>query len=162
MDKYTPVLKSYSVSIKTIDLPDELKEKAIIAQKNGNEKGSKNFISWGGEYINGYVVTTVKELGDFFVMVDTIAPTIKKIENEKQENKPDMLKFIVSDELSGIKTFNGYIDNNWALFEYDMKNDLLFYIMDDQKIQKNLNHEVELFVIDQKGNISTYYSTFYW
>lgn len=165
-DKYTPVLKPYSLSIKTINLPENLKEKALIAQKstngNGNGNNWKQFISWGGDYVNGYVVANVKELGEYFVLVDTIAPTIKPIENKKQFTFTDSLKFFINDELSGIKNYNGYIDNNWALFEYDPKNNLLFYIFDEQKINKNSEHELELFVIDQKGNISTYYTKFYW
>ena len=64
--------------------------------------------------------------------------------------------------MSGIKSYNGFIDNNWALFEYDQKNDLLFYTMDEERIEKNKEHELELFVIDNKGNIATYYTTFNW
>jgi len=33
---------------------------------------------------------------------------------------------------------------------------------DEQKLKKNTNHEIELFIIDNKGNINTYYSTFNW
>ena len=163
-DKYTPVLKPYSISIKTINLPENLREKAIIAQKkeNGNGNGNGKMISLGGDFINGYVVANSKELGDFFVLVDTIAPSIIPLVENKKFNNSDTIKFTIKDELSGIKIFNGYIDNNWALFEYDMKNDLLFYILDDQRIKKHTNHELELFVIDQKGNINTYYTSFYW
>jgi len=72
------------------------------------------------------------------------------------------MKFTIKDELSGIQTFNGFIDNEWALFEYDAKNDLLFYSIDPERIEKKKEHELELFVIDNKGNIATYYSTFNW
>ncbi|MGE0088196.1 MAG: M23 family metallopeptidase [Bacteroidales bacterium] len=158
-NKYTPILKSYSASIKTINLPAELTEKALIVQKNGNDK----IVAFGGDYINGYITTPLKEFGDYYVLVDTLAPLTTPILKEKNIIHPDStIRFTIKDDLSGIKTYNGYIDNNWALFEYDQKNDLLFYILDGQRINRNTNHELELFVIDKKENISTYYTTFYW
>jgi hypothetical protein len=158
-NKYTPLLKSYSASIKTINLPNELTEKALIVQMNGNGKK----IAYGGEYINGFITTSLKEFGDYYVVVDTLAPLTTPILKEKNIIHPDStIRFTIKDDLSGIKTYNGYIDNNWALFEYDPKNDLLFYTLDGQRLNKNNDHELELFVIDQKGNISTYYTTFYW
>ena len=158
-NKYTPIYKSYSASIKTINIPNELTEKTVIVQKNGDGKT----ISSGGEFINGYVVANLKEFGDYFVMIDTVAPQIISILKDRSIIHPDStIRFTIKDDLSGIKTYNGYIDNNWALFEYDLKNDLLYYIIDEQRINKNTDHELELLVIDQKGNINTYYTTLYW
>ncbi|OFX22946.1 MAG: hypothetical protein A2041_00285 [Bacteroidetes bacterium GWA2_31_9b] len=158
-NKYTPVYKSYTASIKTINLPDEFKEKAFIALVNDNNET----IYQGGVFINGYLTTQLKEFGNFVVLVDTVVPEIKNIQKDNSIVHPDnSIKFIVKDMLSGIKSYNGYIDNNWALFEFDPKNDLLVYFLDEQKIKKNSNHEIELFIIDNKGNINTYYSTFNW
>ena len=72
------------------------------------------------------------------------------------------LRFLVTDELSGIDTFEGYLDNRWVLFEYDMKNDLLIYAFDTARITRNAAHELELYVRDAKGNTSLYHSTFTW
>lgn len=154
-----PLYKSYSVSIKTINLPEELKSKAFISQINNDG----DFIYWGGDYINGFITTQLKEFGNFIVLVDTIAPEIKPLQKEKNSILPDStIRFIITDKFSGIKSFNGYIDNKWALFEYDKKNDLLFYTIDKGKIKSDSEHELELFVIDNKENISTYYTKFYW
>ena len=35
------------------------------------------------------------------------------------------MKFRIYDELSGIKSYEGRINNNWILFEYDNKNDVI-------------------------------------
>ena len=155
---YTPVHKNFSISIKTKNLSDELKEKAFIAQIL--EDDEINAI--GGEIINGYIVSETKSFGDYVVMVDTISPEVTLQKNNDQVISNDRIKFIIKDSLSGIKSFNGFIDNEWALFEYDMKNDLLFYILDSDKIQKESEHELELFVIDNNNNVSTYYTNFYW
>lgn len=153
---YTPLNKSYSISIKTSELPAELKDKALIAELLDDKINSI-----GGEVINGYIVSEAKTFGDYVVVIDTINPEIKLLTNFDKllDNK---IKFLISDDLSGIKSYNGYIDNNWALFEYDQKNDLLFYTLDEDKIVKNTKHELELFVIDNRNNISTYYTSFNW
>ncbi len=154
---YTPLNKAYLISIKTINLPEKLSDKAFIAELL--EDGEINAI--GGTIINGNIVSETKNFGDFVVLLDTISPQIKPV-SDFTYTKNNTIKLLITDKLSGIKSYNGYIDNNWALFEYDQKNDLLFYIMDSERIEKNTEHELELFVIDNNNNISTYYTQFYW
>ena len=153
---YTPLNKSYSLSIETLNLPRELSSKAFIAEIIDDKINSI-----GGEIINGHIVSESKTFGDFVVLVDTIVPDIKPLSDFNNLSNNE-IKFLITDDLSGIKSFNGYIDNKWALFEYDQKNDLLFYLIDIERVKENIDHELELFVIDKSDNISTYYSKFYW
>ena len=155
---YTPLHRKISVSIKTKNLTSDLKSKAFIAQLLEDNKIS----AIGGEVINGYIVAETNSFGDYAVLVDTIPPSLELINKNIQKRTDGQIQFTIKDELSGIKSFNGFIDNNWALFEYDMKNDLLFYTLDEQKIQKNSEHELELFVIDNNDNVTTFYTNFYW
>ncbi|MCK5028123.1 MAG: M23 family metallopeptidase [Bacteroidales bacterium] len=154
---YTPLNKAYSISIKTLNLPEELSDKIFITELLEDEEINPI----GGEIINGNIVSEAKNFGDFVVLLDTISPQIKSV-SDFANIKSNTIRFVITDKLSGIKSYNGYIDNNWALFEYDQKNDLLFYIVDSERIEKNIEHELELFVIDNNNNISTYYTTFYW
>lgn len=153
---YTPLYKDYSLSIETIGLPAELSSKAVIAEVNDGK-----FNSIGGEVVNSHIVAEANAFGDYVVLVDTLSPEVKPLCNfdDLNDNK---ISFFIKDDLSGIKSYNGYIDNNWALFEYNQKNDLLFYIIDKDRIKKGIEHELELFVIDEKDNVTTYYTTFYW
>jgi hypothetical protein len=153
---YTALNKSYSISIKTLDLPTEISNKAFIAELLEDEINSI-----GGEVINGYIVSEVSTFGDFVVSIDTISPEIELISDLKNL-KNNKIDFLITDDLTGIKSFNGYIDNSWALFEYDQKNDLLFYDMDEEKIERGSEHELELFVIDNNDNVTTYYTNFHW
>ncbi|MFC2152457.1 M23 family metallopeptidase, partial [Bacteroidota bacterium] len=155
-NKYTPLYKDYTLSIETHNLPNVLKDKAFIAEIVENE-----FNSIGGDIVNGRIVSEVSSFGDFVVLIDTISPEIKPL-TDLSTLKEEEIRFMIKDDLTGIKSFNGYIDNDWALFEYDQKNDLLFYKIDHSRIEKKIEHELELFVIDNKNNISTYYTTFYW
>ena len=56
----------------------------------------------------------------------------------------------------------GYIDNEWVLFEYDAKNDLVCYSFDPDRLTSGKSHELELYIIDNKENIAYYYAEFYW
>jgi len=154
---YTPLNNAYSISIKTQNLPEKLSDKIFIAELL--EDDEINAI--GGEVEDGNIVAESKNFGDFVILLDTISPQIKPVSNFNNI-KNNTVKFLISDNLSGISSYNGYIDNNWALFEYDQKNDLLFYIIDSKRIERNIEHELELFVIDNNNNISTYYTTFHW
>lgn len=155
-NRYTPIIKPYTLTIKTKELPDELKEKAFIAEIDEDEINPI-----GGTVLNGHMVAEAKSFGKFAILVDTIPPQIELITDVKK-TELSKLEFKILDQLTSIKSFNGYIDNEWALFEYDQKNDLLFYIMDGDKIEKNSKHELELFIIDEMNNISTIYTTFHW
>ena len=154
----TPIHKNFSISIKTENLPKELSDKAFIA----NLLNDNSISSIGGKIVNGYIVSVSRNFGNYTVLIDTISPVIKPLTKNNKLLQSNKIKFTIKDSLSGIKSYNGYIDSKWALFEYDLKNDLLFYSTDKERIEKNTEHELELFVIDNNGNISTYYTTFFW
>ena len=157
-NKNTPIHKNFSISIKTKNLPEELSDKALI----GNLLNDNSVKSIGGEIVNDYIVSQSKTFGNYTVLIDTISPVVKPFTKNNTLLQTNKIKFAVKDDLSGIKSYNGYIDNEWVLFEYDLKNDLLFYSIDKDRVKKNIEHELELFVIDNNENISTYYTTFFW
>ena len=72
------------------------------------------------------------------------------------------MRFTIRDDLSGIEKYEGYIDNNWTLFEYDPKRDLLLYKFDESRLTGESQHELELYVSDERGNTSLLNTTFYW
>ena len=47
-------------------------------------------------------------------------------------------------------------------YEYDLKNDLVFYRIDPERLSSGKDHELELYIIDNKENIAYYYAEFYW
>jgi len=159
-NRYTPLFKPYILSIRPEYLPRALQDKALIA--NFGKKGE--WISQGGTYKGGYVTTKVKEFGDFFVAVDTTNPAIAPVgfnTGDSLEGKQN-LSFRITDSLSGISEFAGYIDRKWALFEYDAKNDLLTYVLDDNRLDKNRLHILEIVVTDNKNNAARYRGEFFY
>lgn len=157
-DEKTPLFKSYILSIKPTGIPESLLSKALIAgpAKNGSQ------VSFGGIYNDGYVTTQVKQFGQFFIALDTINPVIhtRNANNGGILNEGDLISFTISDSLSGIGKYTGYIDKKWALFEYDPKNNLLFYRVDGSKLERNLNHVIDIIVTDNKENTTTFTGEF--
>ena len=154
-----PVHKSYTLSIKCPDLDPSLHKRLLLISHN--DKGS--VVSAGGEYRDGHVKASLRNFGEFAVGLDTIAPEIIPRANKDNDyTGKKELRFTIRDELSGINKYEGYVDNQWALFEYDSKNNLLFYRFDEQHIMKDSEHELELYVSDKKGNVSLLHTTFNW
>jgi hypothetical protein len=68
------------------------------------------------------------------------------------------LVFKIADQLSGIEKFNGTIDGQWVLFEYDQKTGTLWHTFDERT--KTGTHQLELEISDKKNNKTTYKTTF--
>jgi len=159
-DEAEPLHKHFSISIKASNVPYELEEKTLIA---GIDDRGRTY-STGGKWNNGYVTSRVRNFGKYYVTMDTIAPVITPInisDNANLENE-EQINFSVMDDLSGIKSYNGYIDNKWSLFEYDPKNNLVYYQIDPSRLNKGKTHELELYVIDKKDNIAVFHARFFW
>jgi len=156
----TPVHLPYTLSIKTELNKPELRDKLLIVNLNDENELS----SAGGEFSNGKVTTSLRSFGKYALGIDTIAPEIKPLGGEIKGDKTgsESIKFIISDELSDIDVYDGYIDNQWVLFEYDLKNDLLTYEFDKERIKMNTEHKLELYVTDSKGNANLYQAIFTW
>jgi hypothetical protein len=155
-NKHTPVHKYFTLSIKTKEVPPTLQEKIFIARIE--EEGDYEYE--GGDKVNGFISARVREFGDYVVIADTLTPNIEPLTDMKKVDPNGEISFKVMDELSGVDSYNGYINGEWVLFEYDQKNDLLVHKLKHTKLDPEKNHEIELYVGDKKNNIATYYSEF--
>lgn len=159
-DRYIPLHTFIDVRLKGDNVPEQLKEKALIgAYVGANDK----YYSIGGTFADGWVSTKTRTFGDFAIVVDTIAPTIQalSITNKCRLSEQGRIRFKIKDEMSGIKSYRGTIDGNWVLFEFDAKRNLLQYKF-DEAIQKGQKHNLELIVKDQKENVNSYKASFYY
>ncbi len=150
-DRFTPVHKSFTLLIKPVVVPSEIKDKMYIAviNKNGGWYiGSK----WKGKYLSA----KSRLLGDYSVKADTIAPKISpvNISDGKTVNSQGTIKIKISDKETGIKRYRPTLNEEWILMEYDPKIRLLVYHVDD-KLTKGEN-DFKLVVTDLLGNETTY------
>ncbi len=142
-----PVHKNIDVRINVSSLSID-KEKAFIGLITKNE--IRYFSTWKRD--NDFRIRT-KTLGTYGIFEDHTPPEIKNPNFKKGEKltDKDKLTFEISDDLSGIGSYNGFINNQWALFEYDYKTKKLTHKLSD-KIAVKGNNEVRIIVIDRVGN----------
>ena len=101
-------------------------------------------------------------MGDFTLARDSVAPKISPF-NFRTNQWLSNFKFIevkISDDFSGIKSYKGSINGQWALFEYEPKRKLLTYDFSD-KVFEEAKHELKLEVEDNVGNRSIYKTIFF-
>jgi hypothetical protein len=152
--------KHYSLSVKVNKIDKNISDKLVVVQIDKD----KNLSSAGGIYIDGYMKTKTKTLGSYAVSIDTIAPTVTTKTDYKNKDIKSLkfIDFTIKDDLSGIKSYQGEIDNKWVLFEFDKKKNRLFYTFDKDRLQRNKKHQLKLTVKDAVGNIETYTCNFTW
>lgn len=158
--KEVPLHKAYTLAIKCPPVKEALRKNLLLISRNERQE----IESAGGEYKEGWVVARVRNFGSYAIGLDTIPPQIKPRNGSitGDLNSRKFISFYIHDDLSGIQRYEGYIDNRWALFEYDPKNNLLLYTFDEGRIKRDTEHELELYVTDAKGNVSLFHTTFRW
>lgn len=154
-----PVHLPVKLRILAEGLPQHLTEKSFIGKINAN--GGKSYV--GGTISSGWFETEVRSLGTYAVMSDTIPPVITplSIKDRSTLTESNRIRFTIRDNLSGIASYEGTINGEWVLFEYDAKNRLLTYDFDPDRFTPGKRHYVVLKVKDQVGNTSTYEATFW-
>lgn len=150
-DNSIPVHKAIELGIK----PEQGSlnpAKLLIARiESGKVAGSM-----GGKFKDGYVAANIRTLGDFALVADTVKPTIKPVnfKPNSQVSALTSLKVTIDDNLSGIDGYRPMLNGHWLLMEYDAKNDLLIYQV-DERLLKGKNSFV-LTVTDKCGNVNEY------
>jgi len=149
-----PLNGALSLAIKADDsLPVELQSKALIVNRLKK--------SQGGTFVNGYVKTEIRNFDSFYIMTDTMAPRIVpvNISNGASMLNTSKILFRISDNLSGIKTFNAMINGKWVLMEYEPKTGTIWYSFDE--LTAKGKNDFVLTVSDMKDNLTTYRAVFY-
>jgi hypothetical protein len=99
----------------------------------------------------------VRNFGWFQIEADTIAPTLKTKLNAKQLlkiKKFSEFAFDMKDNLSGIYKYNLFVNDKWAIGEYDAKSDLITYFFDNDTPPGDLTFKLE--AEDRVGNKSIF------
>jgi len=145
-DKDIPLRSNISVSLKTKKF--YLRSKQIgIYRIEGNRK-----TYLGGAFTNGRISFQTREFGEFTVLTDSIAPTIRPVAVNSS-----VARFRIGDDLSGIDSYEATIAGEWLLMHYDAKSGSLW----SEKLDKSrpLKGELVLTVRDNAGNTQVFRQT---
>ena len=152
-NRFTPIHEDFELWIKPDADMGKLTEKAVIV----NTAGYCDSTTVDGAFLKA----TPRVFGDYYIRVDTVAPSITPINMQTGSNlaTAKRVSFRISDNLSGIKSYNGYIDGKWVLMEWDYKTRVLSYTFDNAVAAGK--HLFELTVSDYKNNARQFKAEFY-
>lgn len=155
-DKYTPVHDIFTLRIRTKHLNPELSEKAVMVRMDDDGL----FISEGGEWSKGFMTAKVKTFGRFGVALDTVAPVIRPLTNfiKKSYHVSGVIQFRISDNLSGIKSFNGFLNGKWVLMSYEGKTARL--TLELERLSTFGENTLRVEIEDRVGNKTIFEKTF--
>jgi len=156
-DDTVPIYNNIILSFEESSFPENQKDKVFIADVSG----SKLYYNSTLRKENIYKART-KNFGKFKLVIDLIQPEIKPLnfEEGKWISNNASIDFLITDELSGIKTYEGYLNDEWILFDYDYKTKkITHYFLD--KIVKEGKNDIKVIVVDNVGNSTIFESHFF-
>ena len=145
-DKPVPLHAGCPLVIGVRNYPVADMSKYYVARKYKGRKSSA-----GGSFKEGYMHTSIRELGTYSVEVDTVAPRV--IPLNKPQWKTGNIQFKIRDAETGIKDYKVFIDGKFVLFKFASKNATLS-CMHPSRIKRGVKHRMEVVVTDYCGNVT--------
>ena len=156
-DDTVPAHTNFTVSIEDTKSTEAQREKMFIGRIEGKK------VSYNPTYRKDSVFNTkVKILGKYALVSDTVSPKISMavpIEGKWISDQKN-IQLTIYDELSGIKSYNGYLNGKWVLFEYDNKTRKLTHYFSDGIAVDGAN-DLKVVVTDNVGNSTTFETRFF-
>lgn len=154
-----PVHSFFDISIDGLSVPPRLQEKAFIARCEPDGA----VINCGGTWIGNHLSTKVRQMSNYTIMVDTIAPKIIPMHFHPTMTGWQRMVFKIYDnyrtrDKGRNLVFNAWVDDEWILMELDGKSGLLSHTFDGRI--KPGSHKLLIKVIDDRGNESILEKTF--
>ena len=156
-DDTVPAHTNFTVSIEDTKSTEAQREKMFIGRIEGKK------VNYNPTYRKDNVFNTkIKILGKYALVSDMVAPKISMavpVEG-KWISEQKTIQLSIYDELSGIKSYNGFLNGKWVLFEYDNKTRKLTHYFSDGIVADGAN-DLKVVVMDNVGNSTTFETRFF-
>lgn len=149
----------FDLLIEGVGVPPHLQDKAFIARCDAG--GSVT--NCGGRWIGKNLVASVRKMGTYAIMVDTLPPRIAPLQFSPKMKEGSRMAFRITDqypvrEKARDLRYEARVDNQWILMEMDGKTGVITHVFDG-RITPGA-HELVLRVTDDRGNTSIWRKTF--
>jgi hypothetical protein len=111
--------------------------------------GSRSYV--GGDWEGGQIRFQTRNFGSFVLAEDKVSPTITPIRVNGQG-----MRFTIKDNLSGIKSFEAFVDGKWVLMRYEHKQAVIW---SETRNGEALKGPALLRVTDMAGNVAEWKGT---
>jgi len=127
-----------------------LKPKGSYTEKFSVYRSAGRYFQYmGGTWVNGKITFSTRDFGDFVLLEDTNAPSIRKMAVNGAA-----ARFKIYDDLSGIAYYEASINGEWLLMNYDYKTNMIWAERQNSKIP--LKGDLSVKVVDNAGNENIY------
>jgi len=152
-----PAHTSFSITFEDSITPQKVRDLMFIGLVDGKKISYFNT----KRYKNSFTIYT-KNFGEYKLFKDSTPPKIKpdKSVGGKWISNMNELKFTISDNLSGIKTYDGYLNGKWILLEYEPKTKKLVHRFADGIVEEGKN-DLKVVVTDNVGNSTIFETHFF-
>lgn len=141
----------YTLSISG-SLPGVPAERTVVVHVT-RKMGSPKYSAYKTTHANGLHTAQVRDWGEFTLAADTVAPRISPVNfRDGKSLKANTIKVKVTDNLSGVESYNCYLNGQWILGEYDGKTATVTIDASD-KIKSGAN-KLRVEVVDAAGNVA--------
>lgn len=141
--------KGISISLPITEEQKALGTRLFVGQLD--ERSNMTYV--GGVIADDAITVKTKSLGSFAVGVDSIPPKVWSKNSRTSLVEKNSVMVGISDDMSGIKKYNCYIDGQWKLFEYDYKNLRLISTVGRLGLEAG-EHHLEAVIEDACGNVT--------
>lgn len=149
-----PLHKKIKIRMKTAE---EFVDDTLLYVAAIDKNGKLSYL--GNKYNDDFIEAQTNVLGTYLIAKDDIKPTIKPLNFKSGGTVTEnwSLRLEMEDKESGIDKYEMLVNGEWVLAEYDAKNNLLIYQIDNH-IKKGHN-TLEVIVTDMLGNKRIYSTT---
>lgn len=155
-----PLQKSITIEVSLRDFGVRITDRVYLARLQGKKE-----ISFVGSAISdSTVVGETREFGIFALARDTTPPLVKpkNFQDGEDVSEQQYLFFEISDEGSGVASYQAYVDGEWAAIYFEPKDHTLRYKLSTLHLQPGLSHNIRIDCVDQTGNTTEITNNFRW
>ena len=152
-DDNTPLHKSIGL-VFTQDVEERLQPYTVMASVSS---GGYLYYS-GGRYRHNRLTARTSSFGTFCLVADMTPPTIRpQFEDGQDCRGRDRIAFRLSDNFSGVSSYNVYIDGKWVAIDYARSR--AWVNLKAEGISGGKSHNIEIVVKDACGNTAKWQGT---
>ena len=157
LDVRLPMHRYATLWIDATQVPPELRRHAVLASLS--PKGKLRYE--GGKWSDGRIRLRTRSLGTFFVVADTVRPTIRPRFTAHDLSGQRSVTFSVGDNFSGVGSVSCFVDGRMAILEENRVKGTYTHYFDDELFGRNREHTLRLTATDGAGNTRVWEGTYY-
>ncbi|MFL2625199.1 MAG: M23 family metallopeptidase [Candidatus Marisimplicoccus sp.] len=147
----------------TIKIPQAISDTLELRQSFIGRVKDEKITYINSKRDDSYIYAKTSSLGKYIISRDTVKPDIRPINFKQNSNisNRSSIRLRLKDDISGIKSYNAFLNGKWALFEYEPKLNLIFHNISDKIINEGENTLIINYQ-DGVGNKGIYKATIYY